>query len=82
MNNETTTYTTKDQFMATVLLASQMSLTNYQWIGGACFFTFDGRDQCAEIIQRYFADELNMSAKKLLDAFKTVKEIIYSSEAD
>lgn len=80
MNNtkDSNKYATKDQNLATVLYALKERLLTTEWERETCHFIFEDKKKCEEIVMRYFTNELRANPKIVLDALKTIKNILYS----
>lgn len=71
-------YTTKDFELASVLYASKQVLDSSYWENGTCFFVFENSEACEVVISAYFRDKLVLSAKSLMEAIKTIKNILFA----
>lgn len=71
-------FKTKDQTIASLLYATGQTLNSSFWENGVCFFVYEDKTQCEQIIVNYYKGQIILSAKTIFDAIKTVKGIIYS----
>ncbi len=72
-------YQTKDSENAVILYSMRQVLDSSFWENGSCYFVFENRDQCEKILTDYLNDKIVISAKSLMDAYKTIKNLIRSS---
>lgn len=70
-------YRTKDQYLASTLYAFGLKLDSSEWANNACFFVFEDRKKCEEIVRRYYSGELRIDPRSVWDGFKTIKSIIF-----
>lgn len=71
-------YKTKDSEHASILYAVKQVLDSSCWENGTCFFIYEDKDKCEQIIGDYYKDKIIISAKSLMEAIRTIKSIIYS----
>jgi len=70
-------FKTKDQEIASVLYATGQIINSTSWENGACYFLYENKSQCDEIVANYFRGQIKLNAKVVWDAIKTIKGIIY-----
>lgn len=75
--NDENFYKTKDQFIASILYAFNQKLINTIYENKVCYFFFDNKEFCEEIINKYFKRDLEINVMDFIDAYKTIKTIIY-----
>lgn len=68
----------KDQIIAILLYAAGMNFVSYEWVGSVCYFVFEDEAKCNEMIQMHLAGKLSLPSKTLLDAYRTIKDILRS----
>jgi len=69
-------YQTKDTETAIILYSMKQVLGSVSWENGSCFFIFENKDACERILADYLNDKIKISAKSLMDAARTIKNII------
>ena len=72
-------YRTKDQQIAILLYASGQTLESTDWLNGVCFFLFQDFTECKEVMTNHYKGELNVNSKAFIDAFNTIKGILFSN---
>lgn len=72
-------YKTKDQITAILLYASCQILDSNEWENGVCFFIFEDQEACEEVISKHYRGALNLSSKAFIEAFNTIKSILFTS---
>ena len=70
-------FTTKDQQIATLLYATGETLDSSYWENGICFFVYEDKPRCEQIIANYYKGMIKINAKAIFDALNTIKSIIY-----
>jgi hypothetical protein len=71
-------YETKDQWTASVLYATGQEMAGKDWLGNVCYFHFKDKERCEAIVNDFYAGKIILDARVLINALKTVKNIIYS----
>jgi len=69
-------YQTKDTESAIILYAMKQVLDSTFWENGSCFFVYEDKVACENILKDYLNDKIIIGAKSLMDAYKTIKGII------
>jgi hypothetical protein len=69
-------FTSKDHEIVNLLYAAGQVLDSYYWQSGVCYFVFEDKPKCEEIIANYYKGLVNLNAKDIFDAIKTIKGII------
>lgn len=69
-------YQTKDTEKATILYAMKQTLDSTFWSNKACFFVYENSQECERILNDYLNDKIIIGAKSLMEASKTIKNII------
>jgi hypothetical protein len=69
-------YYTDDAEHAAFLLASKQVIESFYWAKGSCVFVFEGELKCEKIIDSILKGEYHIEALSLLEAFKTINNIL------
>jgi hypothetical protein len=72
-----TYFKTKDQFIASTLYALEQTYEGKKFVNNKYYLYFSDRKKCEEIVNKYYANKLNLNPRKLFDAFNMIKTIIY-----
>lgn len=75
---ETNLYKIKDLYLAAFLYAQGMKLSKTEKQGSTYWFYFENRKLCEKRVSDYWIDEAMIKAKRLNDAIKTMKDIIFA----
>lgn len=79
IKKEKTIYKTPCQFIASTLFVCGVNFITTKKESGKCFFIFESKELCEEIVKKYYSkDGLVVSPRLLFDNFRTVKSLIYS----
>mgnify|MGYP001289328157 CR=1 FL=1 len=83
MNNQIKTielFRTKDLVLASVLYTYGQKLDGTEIEnGGQMTFIFEDKPVCEDLISKHYSGDLSLPTRQLLDAFKTLKSIIFNS---
>ena len=71
-------FRTKDQFIASTLYAMGEKLDSLERVDRECFFLFENKNKCEQVLKKYFSDELKISPRLLFSSFKDIKTYIYN----
>lgn len=71
-------YHTKDSETAAILYSSKQILDSTYWENGSCFFVFQDKKRCEEIISDYLNDKITVGAKSLIEAIRTIRNLVKS----
>jgi hypothetical protein len=71
-------YVTKDQQLASLIYATGHVLDSSYWENGSCYFVFENKKECDQLVSKYYNGLLKINAKSIFDALNTVRSIIYS----
>ena len=69
-------YQTKDTESAIILYAMKQVLDSTFWENGSCFFSFENQEACEKILTDYLNDKITIGAKSLMEAVRTIKNIV------
>lgn len=72
-------YSTKDLYIASFLYAKGIKLSSINKQGKICWFIFEDKTLCEQLIQRYFAKTESVIAKDLSDAIRTLKDLLFQN---
>ena len=72
------TYKTKDIYEATALLANNGRLIQLEKEGNFYWFVFENLDMVKKMSDSYWRNELSVLAKDYSDAFRTLKDRLFS----
>lgn len=77
--NHQNLYQTKDSESAVILYSMKVVLNSTFWDKGSCYFVFQNRNLCEKVLSDYLNDKIVISAKLLMDSYKTIKSVIRGS---
>lgn len=66
-----------DFYEAAVLYTLKLKLINTEQENGRMYFTFEDADSCESIINKLYANDLEINAMGLISSIKTIKSIIF-----
>lgn len=75
MNNE---YKTKDLAEASALLTKEQKLLRIEREGRICWFVFENRASCQQLSNKFFFDDLLVSARKYYESMMRLKNRIFA----
>ncbi len=73
-------FRTKDIYEASALIASQAKFLNLEPDKNYYWFVFENSDMCRKLSDSYWRNELEVLAKDLTDAIRTLKDRIFASK--
>lgn len=71
------TYATRDYWLAAALMAKGQELTRLEWEGKQAHFIFKDEAACQQYEHAYWSGDLMVSAKKMADSLRTLKDRLY-----
>lgn len=74
------TYKTKDIFEASWIYSQNIKLLGLEPDGRYSWFVFEGSDVCKKLSNDYWAQEAIGNVKLLVNALKTLKDLVYSRQ--
>lgn len=73
------TYDTKDWIEAAILVTFEFTMVGMSKTNGVCFFRFGTPEKATELVERYWSDHLDVSARKFVDSQRRVKDLIFNA---
>jgi len=73
------TYTNRDFYMSSYLIAAGMQLKSYHKTNGITNFEFDNSDKLQELVQEYYSMNAFVNAMQYGSAIKNLKSVIHSN---
>ncbi len=73
-------FATRDLYLSAVFYSIGIKLIKVDRQGRLCFFIFEDKDKCNNCQQQYFAKELQVTAKDLIDAIRTLKDLVFAED--
>lgn len=70
-------YKTKDQYLASLLYSLKQKLIYTEHKENICYFYFANNEVCEQFISNYFTNDLLINPREFVEAYKTIKTIIY-----
>lgn len=71
-------YELKDLYLSSLLYSEGIKFIGINKRNNVCWFVFEDKKKCEEIIQLYWKNELTGKIKAFTDAIRTLKDMIYS----
>lgn len=72
-------FDTKDKVTASILYATGQALDSHWFERNVCFFRFENKDKCEQIMMDYFNNKLVFNIKVFVEALNTISSILYGS---
>ena len=69
-------FRSKDWEISSLLYATNRTLCESEWVNGVCYFVFDDRTSCEELISEFYKGEIVIDARDLFDGIRTIKNIL------
>ena len=63
--------------LASLLYATGQTLETTEWENGVCYFVFEDRPKCEDVIADYYKGQITLNAKVIIEAIKTIKGILF-----
>ena len=73
-------YETRDLYEASAIRSLNHSVIDVKKEDGVCYFVFDNKQDCEDIVNDYRNRKLTVNAKSFTESIKTMKNFIYSGE--
>ena len=73
------TYTNRDFYMSSYLIAAGMQLKSYHKTNGITTFEFDNSEKLQDLIQDYYSMNAFVNAMQYGSAIKNLKSVIHSN---
>jgi hypothetical protein len=73
------TYTNRDFYMSSYLIAAGMQLKSYHKTNGITTFEFDNSDKLQELVNNYYSMNATVNAMQYGSAIKNLKSVIHSN---
>ena len=73
------TYDTKDWIEAAILVTFEFTMVGMAETNGVCDFRFGTPDKATELVDKYWSDHLDVSARKFVDSQRRVKDLIFNA---
>jgi len=73
------TYTNRDFYLSSYLIAAGMQLKSYHKTNGITTFEFDNSEKLHDLIQKYYSMNATVNAMQYGSAIKNLKSIIYAN---
>ncbi|MBL7057810.1 hypothetical protein ISS03_00590 [Patescibacteria group bacterium] len=70
-------YETKDRFLSALLLSLGLRLDQSYQEGGVTYFVFENKEECEDVIKKYYNNELMINPKTFVDAMQNIKHMIH-----
>jgi len=78
MNTVDNQYSTKDAEKAELLYASGQVINSYNWVGNTCYFQFNDKEGCTNILTQDLKGELTLNSRSYLEGRRTIRSILRS----
>ena len=73
------TYTNRDFYMSSYLIAAGMQLKSYHKTNGITTFEFDNSEKLQDLVQEYYSMNAFVNAMQYGSAIKNLKSVIHSN---
>ena len=71
-------YSTKDLAVASLLLASEVKLTQIKDEDNVCWFVFSDGATCKHLADSFWRNQAMVNAREFYNAMRTLKDIIFN----
>jgi hypothetical protein len=72
-------YETKDWIEASLLVTFEFQMVGMAKTNGVCYFKFDKPDEANSVLEKYWKDQLDISARKFVDSQRRIKDLIFNA---
>lgn len=73
-------YFTKDIYVASFLDAKGQKVSRIERNGKICWFVFDDKYKCQDLVDGYYRNSIMVEAKSLVDSIRTLKDRIFAEK--
>lgn len=78
MENPSSTYRTKDLYLASYLFSEGIELSGSDRVGSVYWFVFANKVECERLANLYWTDRANSKIKSFVEAIRSLKDIIFA----